>query len=139
MRLDQQTRTRLSPPAAADPAEATPDVVAGAVRPPMLSGDIAATMLAAGVGCALLGLLVVLSEASERAAALLTLQEAVGPLSGKAVAAVTGWLLAWALLHVLLRSRSMRSSRCAIASLVLVGMGFLLTFPPVYVFLAGGH
>lgn len=97
-----------------------------------MPGSAAAALLACGLGSAIFGLAVVLAEANETIKTALTLHEGVGPLSGKSLVGTAGYFLAWLLLHLVLRGRTV-SSRIAITvtwSLVVVGL--LLTFPTFY-------
>ena len=92
-------------------------------------GPIAAAVIAGGVGAAALGLFTTLAEASEGAKDWLQWSDAVGPLSGKVLMAVLVWLVAWAVLHLVLRSRPYETRRALVISLVLIGLGVLGTFP----------
>jgi len=92
----------------------------------------AAAVLAAGVGCAVLGLFTLLAEAIEPIHNFMELSSAVGPLSGKTTFAVLVWLIAWVGLHLWWRDRNMSFRAVYVVTLVLVGVGFVLTFPPVF-------
>jgi|SRR5215207_7976351 len=92
-------------------------------------GPVAAAMLAAGIGALALGALTTLAEASESIKEFLNFYDPVGPLSGKTTWAVVIWLVAWGILHMLYRSRAVESRKELAASLVLVGLGVLGTFP----------
>jgi fluoride ion exporter CrcB/FEX len=96
------------------------------------NGPAAAAVLAAGVGCAVLGLFTLLSEAIEPIHNFMELSSAVGPLSGKTTFAVLVWLIAWVGLHLWWRDRKMSFRAVYVVTLVLVGVGFVLTFPPVF-------
>jgi hypothetical protein len=95
-------------------------------------GPIAAAIIAGGVGAAALGLVTTLAEASEGIADWLRWSEAVGPLSGKVIVAVLVWLVAWAILHVVLRGRPYETRRALVVSLVLIALGVLGTFPTFF-------
>lgn len=56
----------------------------------------------------------------------------MGSLSGKTCTATILYLMAWALLHVRLRRYHCNFNRVMLITLVLVGLGQLLTFPPFY-------
>ena len=56
----------------------------------------------------------------------------MGPLSGKTIMAVLVWLVAWAILHVTLRSRPYETRRALVVSLILIGLGVLGTFPTFF-------
>ena len=92
-------------------------------------GPVAAAILAAGIGAFALGLLTTLAEASEGIKDFLTLYDPVGPLSGKTVGAVIVWLVAWGVLHMVYRDKAIESRKVLTASLVLIGLGVLGTFP----------
>jgi hypothetical protein len=93
------------------------------------TNSVAATLLAAGVGCLAMGVVTTLSEASKPVADLLNLYNPVGPLSGKSLVAIVVWLLAWATLHRLAQGRRINVNRWLLGSLVCVGIGLVATFP----------
>lgn len=97
------------------------------------NGPAAAAMLAAGIGALTLGLMTVLAEASKAINAFLTWSPPVGPLSGKTGMAVSVYLVAWALLARQFRNREVDFGKFFTYALILIAMGFLLTFPPIYV------
>lgn len=102
------------------------------------NGPVAAAFLAAGIGSLVLGLFTVLAEASVDIKAFLEfdrnfgLGSGVGPLSGKVTVAVIGYLVSWVVLHLTLRGKEVSFRKVFIVSLVLVGIGFALTFPPIF-------
>jgi len=95
-------------------------------------GPIAAAVIAGGIGAAALGVLTTLAEASEGIREWLQWSDAVGPLSGKVLLAVAVWLVAWAILHVVLRSRPYETRRALVVSLVLIAVGVVGTFPTFF-------
>ncbi len=95
-------------------------------------GPIAAAIIAGGVGAAALGVVTTLAEASEGIREWLQWSDAVGPLSGKVLMAVGVWLVAWAILHVALRSRPYETRRALVVALVLIGLGVVGTFPTFF-------
>jgi hypothetical protein len=97
---------------------------------PIPNGGAAAAILAAGVGCFALAVLAVAGDASKAIAHRLTFYVPTGPLSGVTTLAMVVWLAAWMLGHWLWRSQTIAIRRAALASLVLLILGFLLTFPP---------
>jgi hypothetical protein len=123
-------RTRVEMTRQADVAGDAPQPTARAVREP--NGGIAAALLAAGTACALLGVLVVASEASEGFRELMTIYEPAGPLSGKTTVPSVVWLAAWALLHQRLKKRNVDIRKSIYVTWVLVAMGLLGTFPPFF-------
>lgn len=92
-------------------------------------GPVAAAFLAAGVGSLVLGLLTTISEASAAFADKLNWSNPVGPLSGKTIVTVIAWMVAWAILHAVLRGRDPAPTLVYWATTVLVAAGLLLTFP----------
>jgi hypothetical protein len=106
------------------------------------NGPVAASFLAAGIASLTLGIFVVLNEFGGGITDFLKfdknfgLGSGVGPLSGKVVLAVIAWVISWGVLHYLWRGKEVDFRRVLIATLVLVGLGFLLTFPPVFLIFA---
>jgi hypothetical protein len=95
-------------------------------------GPAAAAFLAAGIGTLGYSLLIVMVEASKGFKTFMTLNNDVGPLSGKTIGAVLIWLVAWAVLHFTLRNREVDFRKYFIAASVLVLVGLIIIFPPVY-------
>lgn len=106
------------------------------------NGPVAAAFLAAGVGSLVLGIFVVLNEMSEDINTFLRFDQSfglgsgVGPLSGKVALAVIAYAVSWVAFHLALRGREVNFRMAFIASLVLVGLGFALTFPPIFLLFA---
>lgn len=73
-----------------------------------------------------------LAEASASIADKLAWSDKVGPLSGKTILTVIVWLLSWAVLHVVYRSREAETRQALTIALVLTGIGVLLTFPTFF-------
>jgi hypothetical protein len=91
-------------------------------------GPVAAAILAAGVGALALGILTTLAEASEGFKEFLTITEPVGRCR-KTIGAVIIWLVAWAVLHLMYRTKEVESRKALTVTLVLIGLGVLGTFP----------
>jgi hypothetical protein len=92
-------------------------------------GKALAAMVAAGIGCAALGVLTTLAEVSPGLKNVLNVYDPVGPLSGKTTMAVMIWLMTW---YVLARRWSVRPpvmKSALVATFVLIGVGFVGTFP----------
>jgi hypothetical protein len=106
------------------------------------NGPVAAAFIAAGIGSFTMGLFVVLNEINADISNFLKwdanwgVGKGVGPLSGKAGMAILAFVVSWAILGVLLRGKEVRWSAALTVALVLVGLGFLLTFPPVFEIIA---
>jgi hypothetical protein len=95
-------------------------------------GPISASILAAGIGTLALGVLTTLAEASATVKEFLTFNQGVGPLSGKTILTVAVWLGAWAILHPALKNRPFESRRALVLALIMIALGLLLTFPPLF-------
>ena len=102
----------------------------------MLRGSDAAATLAAGIGCFVLGLMTTLEEASTGLENSLRFVGPVGPLSGKTTVAVAVWVIAWLVLGSLWRGRERPLGSTFAITLVLIGLGLLLTFPVFFELLA---
>lgn len=102
------------------------------------NGPVAAAFLAGGIGSATLGLLVVLAELSGAIHDFLDfatnfgLGSGVGNLSGKAFVATVVFIVAWAIGYYVWRGKEVDFNRILVISLVLVAIGFALTFPPIF-------
>jgi hypothetical protein len=101
------------------------------------NGPGAAAILAAGIGCAMVGILAFAAEASKPLAGTLNFYNPVGPLSGKTTVAVIVWLIAWFTLSRLWREKNVAMGAVNLAAFILLGVGFLLTFPPVWALFLG--
>jgi len=96
------------------------------------SGPGAAAFLAAGIGSAALGALVVATEAMPRFKSALNWWPPAGPLTGKVVLAIVAWAVSWGALQLAWKRREVNFRAVAVAASVLLALGFVLTFPPVY-------
>ena len=97
------------------------------------SGPAWAAILAAGVGCAALGLLVDLAEASRAISNALNFYNPVGDLSGKTILAVIIWVGAWAVLHLRWKDRDVTSpNRILVLTLTLILLALIAVFPPFF-------
>jgi len=94
------------------------------------NGAVLASFLAAGIGAFAMGLIVILNEAG-----LFTAPALYGPaggVSGRTTFAVVIWLIAWAVLHNRWKGRQVDAGRVYTVTLILIALGLLLTFPPVW-------
>ena len=110
------------------------------------NGPVVAAFLAAGIASLVMGIGVVLNEASKPIKDAIGvdfnaflqfdksygLGSGVGPLSGKVGLAVIAFVVSWVIFHLWLRGREVNFRTYFIAALVLVGLGFALTFPPIF-------
>lgn len=97
------------------------------VRP---NGGLWAAILASGIGGFAVGLVVTLNEAGILAAP--TLYGPAGGVSGRTTIAAAIWLLSWAVLHRLWRDREVAGGRVTAISVLLILLGLVGTFPPVW-------
>ena len=106
------------------------------------SGPAAAAIVAAGIGSLVMGLMVSLAEFSAGAKSFLDfaknygLGSGVGPLSGKVIVTILAYVISWAILYFMWRGKEISVSKAFLATIVLVGLGFALTFPPIFTLLA---
>ena len=110
------------------------------------NGPVVAAFLAAGIASLVIGIGVVLNEASAPIKSAIGIDfnaflqfdksfgfgSGVGPLSGKVGLAIIAFVVSWVLLHLWLRGKEVNFRTGFIAALVLVGLGFALTFPPIF-------
>lgn len=110
------------------------------------NGPVVAAFIAAGVASLVIGIGVVFNEASAAIKSAIGIDfnaflqfdknfgfgSGVGPLSGKVGLAIIAFAVSWVLLHLYLRGKEVNFRTGFIAALVLVGVGFALTFPPIF-------
>jgi len=96
------------------------------------NGPAAAAILSAGVGSAVIGLLTTGAVISAGLNSALNWWSAVGPLSGKTGVGVIAWLISWIVLHTVWKGKDVAFVRVLVATLVLLALGLILTFPPVF-------
>ena len=96
------------------------------------NGPAAAALLAAGIGSMVLGLFVILAEVSNSVKNALNFYSPVGPLSGKTTLAIVIWILSWMILHSSWKNKQVSFAGVFTASLILIILGLLGTFPPFF-------
>jgi hypothetical protein len=98
------------------------------------NGPAAAALLAGGIGCAVLGVVTFANQVDPTSAfsSWLVWDKPVGALAGKSGLAIIAFVLAWAVLGVLWRRQEMRFGRIAVISFILLAVGLIGTFPPVW-------
>lgn len=106
-----------------------PAAPAATTRP---TGPAAAAMISAGIGTFTIGLMTSLAETSQGLKDALNWYNPSGPLSGKTGVGVLAWLVSWVVLNTLWRDRNHAVGRAFVWTLVLIALGFLLTFPPIF-------
>ena len=103
----------------------------------LTNGPAAAAILASGIGSLALGLFTCLAQALAPLNAALSFYDPVGSLSGETTLAVVAWLMAWAILYVLWRVKSVNFAKVFAVMLTLIGLGLLGTFPPIFQIFGG--
>ena len=93
------------------------------------AGKALAAMVAAGVGSAAVGVFTTLAEISPGLKNVLNFYDPVGPLSGKTTCAVIVWLTAWYAFAHSWSARPPGLKSVLVATFVLIGVGFVGTFP----------
>jgi len=107
-------------------------------RPASAAGSAWSAIFAAATGCAVLGILTLMTEIWGPVSRLLTFNKAAGDLSGVTTLSILVWLFVWAVLHARWKSRAMTTSGWILAaSLMLILVGLLGTFPPIADWLGG--
>lgn len=96
------------------------------------NGPGAAAILAAGIGSAAVGVFALGAEVSTTLKGALNFYNPSGPLSGKTTVAIIIWLGAWYGLSRLWRGKTVNMQAVNLAALILLAVGFLLTFPPFW-------
>jgi hypothetical protein len=101
------------------------------------NGPGAAAVLAAGIGFMVFGILALAGDAMASVSKVLTVWKPTGDLSGVSDAAIVVWLASWAGLARIWRSKTVNLNAINLASLSMVVVGLLLTFPPFMDLLQG--
>ena len=94
------------------------------------NGAALASFLAAGIGAFAVGFFVILNETGLFAAP--ALYGPAGGVSGRMTFAAAVWLIGWAVLHSRWKNRELESRRVYATTLVLIAVGIVLSFPPVW-------
>jgi len=94
------------------------------------NGAALASFLGAGIGAFAMGIMVILNEAGLFSAP--ALYPPVGGVSGRTTFAAVIWLIGWAVLHRRWKRRQVELRRVRAVTLILIGLGVLLTFPATW-------
>lgn len=97
-----------------------------------LESAVGAAFIASGIGSVVLGLTVIGAEANPNINRALTFNSGVGTLSGKTIVTVIVFAVSWVILDIIFRDRPMKLASSFVITLVLLAIGLLLTFPPVF-------
>jgi hypothetical protein len=108
-----------------NPAEAIPN------------GPGAAAILAAGIGCAMVGILALASDASGSIKNVLNVYHPTGALSGVTTLAIIVWLLSWFVLNQRWHAKKVDLAKVNVVAFIGLAIGLLLTFPPFMDLLQG--
>jgi len=108
-----------------------PSSAASPNAPALTNGSGAAAILAAGVGSFALAVLACAGDKLAVVKNSLVFYKPTGPLSGVTTTAIFIWLLTWGILEWRWRNRTVAVGRVSVVALALLGLGLLLTFPPV--------
>lgn len=103
------------------------------------NGPVAAALLAGGIGSAALGLATLGVEASAAFKTAMNWYNPVGPLMGKSSVGIIAFFLSWVILNNIWKGKETDFNRIAIVAIVLVAVGLILTFPPVWSLLLGAE
>jgi hypothetical protein len=98
-----------------------------------VNGSAMAAFLSAGIGAFAMGAVVLLNEAGIVAAP--TLYAPAGGVTGRTALATVVWLMAWGVLHNRWKAREITPGRVGVVTLILIAVGVLGTFPPVWALL----
>jgi hypothetical protein len=127
---DTETRMPVKGVVHVDPVNTDPATKNGyAVGERLTNGEACAALVASGVGVFALGLFTTLAEMWAGLKTFLTFNNGVGPLSGKTIVPVIIWLVVWAGLHFTWKGKDLDFGKSAMATVALIALGFLGTFP----------
>jgi hypothetical protein len=96
------------------------------------TGPAAAALLASGIGILVIGLMTTGAALSGQLKDALSWYAPAGPLTGKTSVGVLVWLISWAALHRRLAKKDLALRRVFTWTLVLIALGLILVFPPVF-------
>jgi len=100
----------------------------------VMDKEVGAAFIASGIGSVALGLMIILTEMKAGAGlkTALTWSPGVGALSGKTGVAVIAFVISWVALHFAFKNRGVSLMTAFVITLVLVGLGVLMSFPPFF-------
>ena len=99
--------------------------------PAMPNGSGAAALLSASVGCFVLSMLAFAADKSVAIKTSLNFYRPTGPLSGVTTSAIVVWFVVWGILEWRWGKKMVPIKRVIVISFLLLGLSFLMTFPPV--------
>lgn len=95
-------------------------------------GVASAAFVSSGIGCLVIGLMVTGAEMSEGLKNMLNWWNPAGPLTGKTGVGVIAWIVSWVILHTMWKDKDMDFGKVFTVTLIMIALGFLLTFPPLF-------
>jgi hypothetical protein len=101
----------------------------GQQTPP--NGPVAAAVISCGIGCFILGVLAIAADGSRPLAAALNFYNPAGPLSGVTAVAIVLWLITWFALAARWKTKNLAFGKVTAVAFAFLGLGLLLTFPPI--------
>jgi hypothetical protein len=99
--------------------------------PSIPNGAAAAALLSAGLGSFAFAILAFAGDKSAAIKNTLVFYKPTGALSGVSTVALAVWLVAWIILATRWNRKTVAVAGIAIASLVLLALSLVLTFPPI--------
>lgn len=102
-------------------------------------GKALAAIVAAGIGTTTLGFATTMTEFSDKFKSAMNLYDPVGPLGGKTLLAIVAWLIAWTVLRLHWNKKTPAAMPALTVAFILIGFGFLGTFPLFYQLFAQHH
>jgi hypothetical protein len=108
-----------------------PEHAAPTNEPSIPNGAAAAAILAAGVGCLSVSVCAWLGDAIPTIAHLFNWYPPTGPLSGVSTTAITLWLIVWVTYHRRWKGKTVPMGVIGTISMICMGVGFLLSYPPI--------
>jgi hypothetical protein len=95
------------------------------------NGAAAAAILSAGLGCFSVSFLGLLGDAFPAMARFFNFYKPTGPLSGVTTTAIILWLVSWVIFFRSWGGKTLRMGKINSFAVLLLGLGFLLSFPPI--------
>ena len=120
-----------------DRRESIPPQSGGDSGPEIPNGEAAAAVLAAGIGCFAISLCGWLGDAVPALGRFFIFYHPTGPLSGVTTSAIVVWLLSWFILSRMWQGKTVSMGKINVIAFLLLGLGLLLSFPPIDNFLQG--
>jgi hypothetical protein len=102
------------------------------------NGGAAAALLAAGLGCFILGVLTALTSVFDSLSNALKFYGLADDISGISTLLVAVWVVCWLILHQLWKNQHVNFPRVFVFTLILIALGLVCTFPPFVKVFGGG-